>query len=56
MGLKLTDHGEQRVKAFAILCSIIKFCSTAIYPYWKAKQEPTTSAERVAALADTYPL
>ncbi len=54
MGFKLTDHGEQRAKAFTILCNIINFCSTNIYPFCAQKQEPLCSETRVAALGDTY--
>jgi len=55
-GFNLTDHSEQRTKAFTLLCSIVNFCSTDIYPSWAQKQVPVASEARVVALADTYPL
>jgi len=55
-GFQLSDHTEGRVATFTLLCSIIKFCSTDIYPYWAQEEVPSVSQARVAVLADTYAL
>eukprot|EP00026_Physarum_polycephalum_P019470 Phypoly_transcript_21500.p1 GENE.Phypoly_transcript_21500~~Phypoly_transcript_21500.p1 ORF type:complete len:119 (+),score=6.03 Phypoly_transcript_21500:164-520(+) len=38
LGLRISDHHEQRVKVLAILCNILSVCSTEIYPYWLKKK------------------
>jgi hypothetical protein len=50
------DHGEQRAKALAILCSIVNVCGNEIAPNWSKKQVAPFTEERVAKLQDTYPL
>jgi len=53
-GLKMTDHGEQRVKAFNLLCSIVSACDMFIRPDWVAKKEPQFTATRVQQMSGTY--
>jgi len=54
-GLYLGDNGEQRAKAFHLLCSIINTCSTLIRPFWATKQEPPFTHTRIMQMMNTYP-
>jgi len=55
-GFGIMEHGEQRVKAFTILCSIVNTCNKAILPSWVKREEPPITSDRLARLANTFSL